>query len=90
MHLRFVNQDRNYEEKDVKIELTGYHRGKLPIEGQKTEIVNGQYIKLPDFERTKEKDDLYTLTVQVTDRAGNVTKKSNYIFGKFDLALSIH
>ena len=69
-------QDRNYEEKDVKIELTGYHRGKLPIEGQKTEIVNGQYIKLPDFERTKEKDDLYTLTVQVTDRAGNVTKKS--------------
>lgn len=69
-------QDRNYEEKDVRIELKGYHRGKLPIEGQKTEIVNGQYIQLPDFEWTQEQDDLYTLTVQVTDQAGNVTKKS--------------
>lgn len=68
-------QDRNYEEKDVRIEFNGYHRGKVSTEGQKTEIVNGQHIQLPDFERVQEQDDLYTLTVHMTDKAGNETKK---------------
>lgn len=70
-------QDRNYEEKDVRIELNGYHRGKIPIEGQKTEIVNGWHIQLPDFEWVQERDDLYTLEVCMTDKAGNETKKSS-------------
>lgn len=68
-------QDRNYEEEDVRIELNGYHRGKVPAEGQKTEIVNGQHIQLPDFAWVQEQDDLYTLTVHMTDKAGNETKK---------------
>ena len=76
-------QDRNYEEEDVRIELNGYHRGKVPAEGQKTEIVNGQHIQLPDFAwGCRSRMICIRSQSNTTDKAGNENEKRNYLFGK--------
>lgn len=68
--------DNNYTENGVELTLTGANNGSMDIDGEHTSIPNGESIKMADFERVKEKDDLYTMTAVITDRAGNETEKS--------------
>lgn len=68
--------DNNYTENGVEITLKGVYHSAISMDGDRTSIPNGESIKMADFERTKETDDLYTLTAVITDRAGNETEDS--------------
>lgn len=70
--------DINYSESGVKITLKGAkpEHDEKELTGTRTGIANGESIKMDDFARTKENDDLYTLTAAITDKAGNVTEQS--------------
>ncbi|MDO4555740.1 MAG: Ig-like domain repeat protein [Lachnospiraceae bacterium] len=85
--------DQNLDENQVKITLTGNKNGMVDYEkGEATTIHHGKRIQWKDFSRKEEVDDIYTLELTVTDKAGNqssVRKRfsvnrfgSNYIFGK--------
>ncbi|WP_042146636.1 Ig-like domain repeat protein [Paucisalibacillus sp. EB02] len=65
--------DTNFDPDSVKIELTGSNRGEVKIEGEYSGRNNGQVFIFDDFARTKENDDLYTLTATLVDLAGNET-----------------
>lgn len=83
--------DVNYDAAGVKISIKGPKHSEETIAGSRTPIPNGESIKMADFEYKETVDDVYTLTAQVTDRAGNVDEKSvmfsvnrfgsNFIFG---------
>lgn len=66
--------DNNFTENGVELSLVGANNGTTEISGDITSIANGQSIKLADFARTQDTDDLYTLTAVITDRAGNETE----------------
>lgn len=68
--------DINYSENGVKLTLKGAKHDEKELTGTRTGIANGESIKMDDFARTKENDDLYTLTAAITDKAGNVTEQS--------------
>lgn len=68
--------DINYSENGVKLTLKGAKHDEKELTGTRTGIANGESIKTDDFARTKENDDLYTLTAAITDKAGNVTEQS--------------
>lgn len=68
--------DINYSENRVKLMLKGAKHDEKELTGTRTGIANGESIKMDDFARTKENDDLYTLTAAITDKAGNVTEQS--------------
>ncbi len=68
--------DNNYTENGVELTLTGANNGSMDIDGDHSSIPNGESIKMSDFERIKENDDLYTLSAVITDRAGNETEDS--------------
>lgn len=68
--------DNNYTENGVELTLTGANNGSMDIDGDHSSIPNGESIKMADFERIKENDDLYTLSAVITDRAGNETEDS--------------
>ncbi len=68
--------DNNYTENGVEITLEGANHGEMALDGDRSSIPNGESIKMADFERTKENDDLYTMTAVITDRAGNETEDS--------------
>lgn len=68
--------DNNYTENGVELTLTGANNGSMDIDGEHSSIPNGESIKMADFERIKENDDLYTLSAVITDRAGNETEDS--------------
>ena len=68
--------DNNYTENGVEITLEGANHGEMELDGDRSSIPNGESIKMADFERTKENDDLYTMTAVIRDRAGNETEDS--------------
>lgn len=70
--------DINYSESGVKITLKGAkpEHDEKELTGTRTDIANGESIKMDDFAHTKANDDLYTLTAAITDKAGNVTEQS--------------
>lgn len=84
--------DVNYDASAVKISIKGPKHSERTVSGTRSSIPNGESIKMADFERKESVDDVYTLTAQVTDMAGNVDEKSvmfsvnrfgsNFIFGK--------
>lgn len=84
--------DVNYDASAVKISIKGPKHSERTVSGTRSSIANGESIKMADFERKESVDDVYTLTAQVTDMAGNVDEKSvmfsvnrfgsNFIFGK--------
>lgn len=83
--------DVNYDSAGVKITIKGPKHSERTITGARTSVPNGESIKMADFEHKESVDDVYTLTAQVADLAGNVDEKSvmfsvnrfgsNYIFG---------
>lgn len=84
--------DVNYIESGVEITIKGAlasHKTEA-LSGNRTQIANGESIKMDDFAHEEEVDDVYTMTAVIRDRAGNETQKeivfsvnrfgSNYIF----------
>ena len=83
--------DVNYDASAVKISIKGPKHSEKTISGSRSSIPNGESIKMADFEHKESVDDVYTLTAQVSDLAGNTDEKSvtfsvnrfgsNFIFG---------
>ena len=67
--------DTNYSEEGVTITLKGANNGDYKLDGNKSSIANGYNLKLNDFPREKEVDDLYTMTAHVEDLSGRVAEK---------------
>ena len=66
--------DRNLDDGDAKVYLEGYRHRKREVTGE----ISGSdgVVSIGDFEHIIENDDVYTLTAEVTDLAGNRTTKS--------------
>ncbi|WP_026907201.1 InlB B-repeat-containing protein [Paucisalibacillus globulus] len=76
--------DTNFDQNSVKIELTGSNRGEVELEGKYSERNNGQVFIFDDFGKTKENDDLYTLTASLVDLAGNeITEEVRFSVNRF-------
>lgn len=63
--------DTNYDDEQVFITLTGANRKNVELDGVYTDIHNGCIFTFRDFAEEKQIDDIYTLTVALTDMAGN-------------------
>lgn len=84
--------DVNYDVAGVKLSVKGPKHSEMTLDGLRSQIPNGESIKMADFAHEPEMDDVYTLRAEVTDLAGNVDEKSvvfsvnrfgsNFIFGK--------
>lgn len=68
--------DENLAPNGAEIRLTGARNGAVSLEAERTPIPGGQEIRYKDFPRTKETDDLYTLSVSAADLAGNVSEET--------------
>lgn len=70
-------KDDNLDNNQVRVKLVGANCGEVKLDGH-CEIVktkSEQTIHLSDFAQEKIADDIYTLTAEGTDRAGNKVKK---------------
>jgi hypothetical protein len=63
--------DSYYTEETVWWELYASKKGKLEVVPEKAKIPEGVMIKIPNYTRTQENDDLYCLSAGVRDLAGN-------------------
>ncbi|SDM85280.1 Ig-like domain repeat protein [Bacillus sp. OK048] len=68
--------DTNFNKSAVSISLKGWNKGNVTLAGSSAEAANGQVYTFNNFEKTKENDDLYTLTATLTDFAGNVSTQT--------------
>ena len=71
--------DTNFDRAGVQITLTGSRRGgplELVGEYDYESVHNGLMLSFADFERKRETDDIYTLSVRAADRAGNEDEAS--------------
>ena len=68
--------DTNYDDSNVSITLNGAERNKVTFDGTYTDQHNGKIFTFNNFPEKKEVDDIYTLTANVTDKAGNTTSKT--------------
>ncbi|TDL71146.1 hypothetical protein E2R56_19180 [Rhodococcus qingshengii] len=68
--------DTNFNKSAVSISLKGWNKGNVALAGSSAEAANGQVFTFKNFEKTKENDDLYTLTATLTDFAGNVSTQT--------------
>lgn len=68
--------DVNFDKDAVSIVLTGINNGTVNYKGAYTENTHGQTYTYANFEKVKKVDDIYTLTVKLTDKAGNETEKA--------------
>ncbi|MBR5510363.1 MAG: Ig-like domain repeat protein, partial [Lachnospiraceae bacterium] len=68
--------DTNYDANGTEILMKGYHNGTLEMNARTLHTANGVEVKLDDFERIPENDDLYTMEATVYDMAGNSSDAS--------------
>lgn len=68
--------DTNYDASTLSVQLAGANNGTVTYDGTRSAVVNGQVYTFANFEKVKDVDDLYTLTVSTTDLAGNVTTQT--------------
>lgn len=68
--------DTNFDRNKVKITLKGVNRGSVSPMGTYSDIHNGVVFSFRNFAEEKAIDDIYTITVSVTDKAGRSTTKS--------------
>lgn len=68
--------DTNFNRDDVSITLTGIKNGQVDYKASYEEIANGQIYTYANFVKSQKVDDIYTLTVKLTDMAGNETQKT--------------
>ena len=76
--------DENFDENLIDVSLEGISHEKQSLDG-KISVKDGVgYFIVPEFKRTVETDDIYTITAQVTDLAGNTTESSlNFSINRF-------
>lgn len=65
--------DENYDEEQVDIQIQGIRNKTLGIVPEKSNITNGESIRIDCFPKDESMDDIYTMTVKVCDQAGNET-----------------
>ncbi len=76
--------DTNFDKDGVSILLSGANNGEVNYSGTFTDISNGQIFAYANFEKSKEVDDIYTLSVLLTDLAGNeTTMKISFSVNRF-------
>ena len=76
--------DRNFDKNKISLTLKGYRHAEVNVTGSFVEDGNGGRIVLDDFPHELETDDVYTLTAQATDLAGNdVTKSITFSVNRF-------
>ena len=81
---QIMYSDTNYSPDLVSISFSGANRGTLNLDGTNTAVHNGNKFVFNEFAKKKEIDDIYTLSVTVTDLAGNVsTQKITFSVNRF-------
>lgn len=68
--------DENYDASGLNIELVGSNHGQVQANGSFSDIANGQVFSFANFAEEQDADDLYTLNVTKTDKAGNMFEDS--------------
>lgn len=68
--------DENYDQAGVNIELTGANQGNVEPVGSFSDSGTGQVFTFANFAEEQSSDDLYTLVVTETDKAGNMFEDS--------------
>ncbi len=68
--------DTNFNKDAVSIKLVGVVREDVDLFGGYTDTENGQIYQFNNFARTKDNDDIYTLSAIVEDMAGNTTTET--------------
>ena len=68
--------DTNVDTSKAEIILEGVNRGRVELDGSYSDIHNGRIFRFKNFREEKEVDDIYTLTVNLTDKAGNTMTDS--------------
>ena len=70
-------KDDNLDNNQVRVKLVGANSGEVKLDGhcEIAKTKSEQTIRLSDFAQEKMADDIYTLTAEGTDRAGNKVKK---------------
>ena len=58
--------DVNYMESGVDITIKGAKHDKTELSGNRTNIANGESIKMEDFKHDEETDDVYTMTAKMS------------------------
>lgn len=69
-------QDANIEDGSYIVSIKGANRGEVTMPFDEKAITNGKSFSFDNVPRQKKYDDLYTMTAQVTDLAGNVTEET--------------
>lgn len=68
--------DRNYDKAGITLRLKGYRHKEVVVTGTYTDTAQGGIITLDNFPHDIDVDDVYTLTAEAVDKAGNKTTKS--------------
>lgn len=68
--------DTNIDYQNINISLVGANRNSVKLDGVTERTHNGLIFRFNNFEKVKEVDDLYTLSVNAVDKAGNASSKS--------------
>lgn len=68
--------DTNFDRNNVKVTLTGINRGSVSPNGSYGDIHNGVIFSFNNFAEEKSVDDIYTVNVSLTDKAGRTASKS--------------
>lgn len=68
--------DTNFNIDGVTITLTGINNGKVNYKADYAPITNGQTYTYANFEEIQKVDDIYTLTANLVDMAGNETEQT--------------
>lgn len=68
--------DRNYDKAGITLKLRGYHHKEVVVTGTYVDTPQGGEIIMDDFPHDLDVDDIYTLTAEAVDKAGNRTTKS--------------
>lgn len=68
-----IMTDDNFNKGGVNIQLFGANNGLVDLGGEFATLTNGQSFTYANFPKEAEYDDLYTIHVELSDLAGNVT-----------------
>ncbi len=71
-----TGSDTNFDASMFAINLTGVNRKTVNPDGSYSIIENGSVFTFKNFAKEKEVDDIYTLTANLTDKAGNSSSQT--------------
>lgn len=83
LHISVKGEDLNYKQGSLKAQLIGMRSGKK-IPYQVNDKIGGELLTFQDIPSNKQSDDLYVLTVQLEDWAGNkFSRKMEFSINRF-------